>query len=114
MQPQQCFCSSHHKRVGHDGSSALDVDAAGAVILTGRRLAAAVSLQLTGALKERVCPVITLRPHTWATLLKDSSLTFFLLLLLAHNDFSDFFLSSRHFQLCKTGNFSITLTGKDK
>ncbi len=45
---------SHLKHVGHDGSFALDVDAAGAIILPDCRLAAGWSLQLTGALRDKI------------------------------------------------------------
>lgn len=45
---------SHLKHVGHDGPSALDVDAAGAIVLPDRRLAAGRTLQLTGALSNKI------------------------------------------------------------
>lgn len=45
---------SHLKHVGHDGSFALDVDAAGAIVLPDRRLAAGRSVRLTGALRDKI------------------------------------------------------------
>lgn len=45
---------SHLEHVGHDGPFAVDVDAAGAVVLPDRRLAAGRSLQLTGALRDKM------------------------------------------------------------
>lgn len=45
---------SHLKHVGHDVPFALDVDAADAIVLPDRRLAAGRRLQLTGALKGQI------------------------------------------------------------
>lgn len=45
---------SHLEHVGHDGPFALDVDVAGAIVLPDRRLAAGWSLQLTGALRDKM------------------------------------------------------------
>lgn len=45
---------THLKYIGHDGSSALDVDVAGAIVVSDRRLDSGRCLRLTGALRDKI------------------------------------------------------------
>lgn len=52
--PEEEEAQTHLKHVGHDGSSALDVNVAGAIVVSDRRLDGGRCLRLSGALRDKV------------------------------------------------------------